>query len=70
MFFICGCYVFSVYKVTDTAKETKDKIADVGANATNNNYESDRTFEEGGPGTEIGRKDHPLTEYRERKSQL
>jgi hypothetical protein len=54
-------------KVTDTAKETKDKIADTGANATNNNYESDRTFEEGGPGTEIGRKDDPLTEYREKE---
>src|ERR671930_488 len=54
-------------KVTDTAKETKDKIADTGANATKNNYESDSTFEEGAPGTEVGRKDDPLTEYKEKE---
>jgi hypothetical protein len=53
-------------KVTNTAKETKYKVADTRVSANNNN-EGGRTFEEGGPGTEIGRKDDPLTEYREKE---
>ncbi len=53
-------------KVTDTTKETKDKISDTKLNANNNN-QGERTFEEGGPGTETGRKDDPLTQYREKE---
>ena len=52
-------------KVTDTAKETKDRVADTGANKYGS--QSSSTFEEGGPGTEVGRKDDPLTEYREKE---
>jgi hypothetical protein len=52
-------------KVTDTAKETKDKVADTGASKYGSHSSS--TFEEGGPGTEVGRKDDPLTEYREKE---
>jgi hypothetical protein len=51
-------------KVKDTAKETQDKVADTRV-STNN--KGGRTFEEGGPGTDIGRKDDPLTEYREKE---
>jgi hypothetical protein len=68
-------------EVTRTTKEgasaTKEKITDAKEKATSttqqriggssSSTEQDRTFEEGGPGTEIGRKDDPLTEYREKE---
>jgi hypothetical protein len=68
-------------KVTSTTKEgasaTKEKITDAKDKVTSTTQErvgvgssstqQDRTFEEGARGTEIGRKDDPLTEYRERE---
>ena len=49
-------------KVTSTTKET---VGGVSSSSTGGGQTS--KFEEGGPGTEIGRKDDPLTEYRERE---
>ena len=54
-------------KVTDTTKETKDKISDTAKLNAKNDNQRDRMFEEGGPGTESGRKDDPLTQYREKE---
>jgi hypothetical protein len=54
-------------KVTDTTKETKDKISDNTKLNADTDNQDDRTFEEGGPGTETGRKDDPLTEFREKE---
>jgi hypothetical protein len=68
-------------KVTGTTKEgasaTKEKITDAKEKVTSttqeriggssSSTEQDRILEEGGPGTEIGRKDDPLTEYREKE---
>jgi len=50
-------------KVTSTTKET------VGGGVSSSSTGGGQTskFEEGGPGTEIGRKDDPLTEYREKE---
>jgi hypothetical protein len=49
-------------KVTSTTKET---VGGVSSSSTGGGQTS--KFEEGGPGTEIGRKDDPLTEYREKE---
>ena len=49
-------------KVTSTAKET---VGGVSSSSTGGGQTS--KFEEGGPGTEIGRTDDPLTEYREKE---
>src|SRR3954451_14838397 len=52
-------------KMTDA----KDKVASTtkqGAGGVSST-EQDRTFEEGARGTEVGRKDDPLTEYREKE---
>ena len=49
-------------KVTSTTKET---VGGVSSSSTGGVQTS--KFEEGGPGTEIGRKDDPLTEYREKE---
>jgi hypothetical protein len=46
-------------KVKEKVMGAKDKVTD-----TN---QDDRTFEEGAPGTEAGRKDDPLTEYRDKE---
>ena len=68
-------------EVTSSTKEgasvTKEKMTDAKEKVTSSTQEriggssssseQDRTFEEGGPGTEIGRKDDPLTEYREKE---
>ena len=54
-------------KVTDTTKETKDKISDTTKLNANNDNQGERLFEEGGPGTQTGRKDDPLTQYREKE---
>jgi hypothetical protein len=43
---------------------TKEGVA---PSTTNTNDEQERKFEEGVPGTAIGRKDDPLTEYREKE---
>jgi hypothetical protein len=49
-------------KVTSTTKET---VGGVSSSSTGGGQTS--KFEEGGHGTEIGRKDDPLTEYREKE---
>ena len=68
-------------KVASTAKEgastTKEKMTNAKDQVTSTTQEriggssssagQDRAFEEGGPGTEVGRKDDPLTEYREKE---
>src|SRR4051812_46248232 len=46
-------------KVKEKVMGAKDKVTD-----TN---QDDRTFEEGAPGTEAGRKDDPLTENRDKE---
>jgi hypothetical protein len=53
-------------KMTD-AKEKVTSSTQERIGASSSSSEQDRTFEEGGPGTEIGRKDDPLTEYREKE---
>ena len=53
-------------KVKEKIMGAKDKVTDSNKlNADTDN--DDRTFEEGGPGTETGRKDDPLTDYREKE---
>jgi hypothetical protein len=65
-------------KVKDKAKDVKDKVVDTTKDVagktkdtvdSKSSYSSssngERIYEEGRPGTEIGRKDDPLTEYRE-----
>src|ERR1041385_880277 len=49
-------------KVTSTTKETVGGVS----SSTGGGGQTSK-FEEGGPGTEIGRKDDPLTEYREKE---
>ena len=49
-------------KVTST---TKEAVGDVSSSSIGGGQTS--KFEEGGPGTEIGRKDDPLSEYREKE---
>jgi|SRR5919199_244447 hypothetical protein len=52
-------------KTTSKAKEgVSSSTASTGKARSN---QQSRRFEEGGPGTEIGRKDDPLTEYREKE---
>jgi len=53
-------------KVASTTKET---VGHASSSTTSGRGSSGQTskFEEGGPGTEIGRKDDPLTEYREKE---
>ena len=52
-------------KTTSKAKEGVSSTTSSTTKARTN--QQSRRFEEGGPGTEIGRKDDPLTEYRERE---
>ena len=63
-------YPIQMGNIADKVKEkvmgAKDKVTDSNKlNADTDNH--DRTFEEGGPGTETGRKDNPLTDYREKE---
>jgi hypothetical protein len=51
-------------KTTNKAKESVPSSASTTKARTN---QQTRRFEEGAPGTEIGRKDDPLTEYREKE---
>src|SRR5919108_1001112 len=51
-------------KTTSKAKEGVSSPTSTTKSRTN---QQSRRFEEGGPGTEIGRKDDPLTEYREKE---
>jgi hypothetical protein len=50
-------------KVTSSTKET---VGGISSSSTGGGGQTSK-FEEGGPGTEIGRKDDPLTEYREKE---
>jgi hypothetical protein len=53
-------------KVKGTAAKTTGKAKEGVSSSTTKarTNQQSRRFEEGGPGTEIGRKDDPLTEYR------
>jgi hypothetical protein len=64
--------------VVDTTKgvagKTKDTISPSSSSSSSSSQSSgsstgqDRRYEEGGPGTEVGRGDDPLTEYREKEA--
>jgi hypothetical protein len=57
-------------KVKDKLKGTKDKVtgaAKEGA-ASSSTDEQEREYEEGAAGTEIGRKEDPLKEYRDKEA--
>src|ERR671932_663048 len=51
------------------ASTTKETVGSVSSSSTGDRSGGGQTseFEEGGPGTEVGRKDDPLTEYREKE---
>jgi hypothetical protein len=51
-------------KVVDTTKDVEGKTKDT-VDSKSSSLNEERIYEEGRPGTEIGRKDNPLTEYRE-----
>ena len=58
-------------KVKEKITDAKDKVTSttqerIGGGSSST--EQDRKFEEDSPGTEIGRKDDPLTEYREKEA--
>jgi hypothetical protein len=57
-------------KMTDVkdkaASSTKETVGRVSSSSTSSGGQTSK-FEEGGPGTEVGRKDDPLTEYREKE---
>jgi hypothetical protein len=53
-------------KMTD-AKDQVPGTTQERIGGTSSSTEQDRTFEEGARGTEVGRKDDPLTEYREKE---
>jgi len=63
--------------VVDTTKgvgeKTKDTLIPSPSSSSNSSYSDspssnqDSRYEEGGPGTEVGRKDDPLTEYRDKE---
>ena len=60
-------------KVKEKVMGTKDKVT--GSSNENTSSESstsssgqERGYEEGAPGTEVGRKEDPLTEYREKEA--
>ena len=52
-------------KVVDTTKDVAGKTKDTVDSKSLSSSNEERIYEEGRPGTEIGRKDDPLTEYRE-----
>jgi hypothetical protein len=74
-------YIYKMSEIKDKLKGVKDKVAGAGEDAKDtvtgrdrdedNRYPSSsgRTseYEEGAPGTETGRKDDPLTSYREKE---
>jgi len=63
-------------KVKDKLKGTKDKVtgdaakegATVSSSSSPSTDEQEREFEEGAAGTEIGRKEDPLKEYRDKEA--
>jgi hypothetical protein len=60
-------------KVVDTTKgvgeKTKETVTPSSSSSSSDSSSSnqDRRYEEGGPGTEVGRNDDPLTEYRDKE---
>jgi hypothetical protein len=59
-------------KVMDTKDKAKDKVTSaketVSSSSTSSSYgKQERESEEGGAGTEVGRKEDPLTSYREKE---
>src|ERR687891_2243527 len=59
-------------KVTDTKDKAKDKVTgakeNVSSSSSSSSYgKQEREFEEGRAGTEVGRKEDPLTSYREKE---
>jgi|SRR2546421_8564729 hypothetical protein len=52
-------------KVKEKLKGTKEKVSDTTTGVSAD--EQDREYEEGAAGTEIGRKEDPLKEYREKE---
>ena len=53
-------------KTTSKAKEGVSSSTSTTTTKSRTNQQ-DRQYEEGGPGTQIGKKDDPLTEYREKE---
>lgn len=55
-------------KVVKTGEKTKDKMtSDTNTKVTSSSSRGTAAYEEGVPGTEKGRKDDPLTSYREKE---
>jgi hypothetical protein len=54
-------------KVKEKLKGTKEKVTDTSTKAGISAEEQEREFKEGAAGTEIGRKEDPLKEYREKE---
>src|SRR5919199_4509572 len=59
-------------KVMDTKDKAKDKVTSTKENVSSSSSSSsygkqEREFEEGRAGTEVGRKDDPLTSYRDKE---
>ena len=60
-------------KMMDTKDKAKDKVTSAKENVSSSSSSSSsgkqgREFEEGGAGTQVGRKEDPLTEYREKEA--
>ena len=60
-------------KVKEKITGAKDKVTGSGNENTSSESSTsssgqEREYEEGGPGTEVGRKEDPLTEYREKEA--
>ena len=54
-------------KAKDMAADTKGKVASTKEKASSSSGMEETEFEEGAPGTEVGRKDDSLKEYREKE---
>jgi hypothetical protein len=54
-------------KVKEKVTGAKDKVTGSSNESTSSN-EQEREYEEGAPGTEVGRKEDPLTQYREKEA--
>ena len=59
-------------KVMGTKDKAKDKVTgakeNVSSSSSSSSGKQERAFEEGGAGTQAGRKEDPLTEYREKEA--
>jgi hypothetical protein len=68
----CNTYtITTMSKIADKVKEklkgAKEKATDTSTKAGASTDEQEREYEEGAAGTEIGRKEDPLKEYREKE---